>query len=128
MSPLASADSSKKKILEFAIKAAIVFFLFTIAVPIVMPDPKDLASSIRKAAKDEKTRVLLLSFVRNPASLYRASVLDEKDGNLQSAIMEMETAIGLLELHSVNQQITNRYTTRLNKLNSQLKGGSSPVH
>jgi hypothetical protein len=128
MSTLTTADSSKKKIIEFAFKAAIASFLFTIVVTAIMPDPKDLASSIRKAAKDEKTRVILLSFVRNPASLYRASELDEKDGNLKSAIMEMETAIGLLELHSANQIVITRYTTRLNNLKSQLKGGSLPIH
>jgi len=64
----------------------------------------------------------LLSFINNPASLYRASEIDEKDGNLPSAIMEMETAIGLLELHSANPQVINRYATRLNNLKDQVKG------
>jgi len=118
-----TGDSFKRKISEFSIKAAIAFFLFTIAVSTFMPDPRDLAASIRKAAKDEKTRILLLSFINNPASLYRASEIDEKDGNLPSAIMEMETAIGLLELHSANPQVINRYATRLNNLKDQVKGG-----
>jgi hypothetical protein len=124
MDTIPVTDSFKKQIAVFAIKASIVFFLFTIVIPLLIPDPKDLANSVRKAAKDEKTRVILMSFIDNPVSLYRASELDEKDGNLQSAIMEMETAIGLLELHNVNQQIMNRYTTRLNNLKDQLKSSN----
>ena len=122
MDTLATNDPLSKQILRFAFKAAIVFFLFTIAVSTFMPDPRDLVKSVRKAAKDEKTRVIMYSFVQNPGSLNRASEIDEKDGNLQAAIMEMEAAVGLLELHNVNQQIIYRYTTRLNNLRDKLKG------
>jgi hypothetical protein len=122
MNQQSSGDSFAKRIAEFGIKAAIAFFLFIMAVSSFMPDPRDFAASVRKAAKDEKTRVLLLSLISNPASLYRASEIDENKGDLPSAIMEMETAIGQLELHSANPQIINRYTTRLNNLKDEVKG------
>jgi hypothetical protein len=105
----------------FSIKAAIAFILFIIAMAVYMPDFSALSYSIKKEAKKEKTRVALMSFIQNPAALYRASEIDEKAGKLNDAVMEMQMAIGLLEMHSANQLVINRYTTRLDQLNSQLK-------
>ncbi len=119
------------QIKQFAIKAAIVFLLFTLTVSILMPDLGALASSIKrdvkKAAKDEKTRTVLLSFIENPAALYRVSEIEEKDGKLKNAVMQMELAIGLLEMHNTNQPVINRYTTRLNSLKEQLKNSAEPA-
>lgn len=111
---------------QFAIRTVIVFVLIIAALNIVLPDFSAVAYSVRKAAKDEKTRTLLLSFIENPAALYRASEIDEKNGKLASAVMEMELAIGLLEMHNANQQVINRYTLRLNKLKEQTNSLTKP--
>jgi len=44
-----------------------------------------------------------MSFIQNPAVLYRASEFDEKAGKLNDAVLEMEMAIGLLEMHNANR-------------------------
>ena len=114
-------NSTVSQLVIFLIKAAIAFILFIVAVAVLMPDFSALSYSIKKSAKDEKTRVLLTSFIQNPAALYRAAEIDEKGGNLNDAAIEMQLAIGLLEMHNANQLVINRYTTRLDHLNSQLK-------
>jgi len=108
----------------FSIKAAIAFILFIVAAVVLMPDFTALKYSIRKAAKDEKTRVALMSFIQNPAALYRASEIDEKDGKFNDAVMEMQLAIGLLEMHNADQLVIKCYTDRLGHLNSLLKNAN----
>lgn len=108
----------------FSIKAVIACILFIVAVVVLMPDYSALSYSMKKAAKNEKTRVALMSFIQNPAALYRASEVDEKAGKLNDAVMEMQLAIGLLEMHNANQLVIKRYATRLDHLNSQVKSAT----
>lgn len=116
-----TSTSFVSQLFLFSIKAAITFILIIVAAVVVMPDFGALSYSIKKAAKDEKTRISLMSFIQNPAALYRASEIDEKAGKFNNAVMEMQLAIGLLEMHNANQLVIKRYTTRLNHLNLQLK-------
>jgi hypothetical protein len=120
----ANPTSPVSHLVLFSIKATIAFILFIIAAAVLMPDFSALSYSIKKEAKKEKTRVALMSFIQNPAALYRASEIDEKDGKLNDAAMEMQMAIGLLEMHNANQLVIKRYSTRLNHLNSQLETAS----
>jgi hypothetical protein len=116
-----NSKSFVSQLVIFSIKAAIICILFIVATVVLMPDFSALKYSIKKAAKDEKTRVSLMSFIQNPAALYRASEIDEKAGKFNNAVMEMQLAIGLLEMHNANPLVIKRYTTRLDQLNSQLK-------
>ncbi len=120
-----NSGSSVSQLILFSIKAGIAFIFFVVAIVIVVPDFPAMTIWIRKAAKDEKTRVALMSFIQNPAALYRASEIDEKNAKLDDAVMEMQMAIGLLEMHNANQLVIKRYTTRLDSLNSKIKVGKS---
>lgn len=115
------STSYGSQLIIFTIKAAIVFTLVIVATVVLIPDFSALSHSIKKEAKIEKTRVALMSFIQNPAALYRASEIDEKAGKLNDAVIEMKLAIGLLEMHNANQHVIKRYTARLDHLNSQLK-------
>lgn len=116
---LANSPTLVQQLIVFSIKAAIAFILFIVAAVVLMPDFSALSYSIKKAAKDEKTRVSLMSFIQNPAALYRAAEIDEKAGKLKDAEMEVELAIGLLEMHNANPVVIKRYTTKLAQLNAQ---------
>lgn len=122
-----NSTSFASQLVLFSIKAAIIFIFFIVAAVVLMPDFSALSYSIKKAAKDEKTRVALMSFIQNPAALYRASEIDEKAGKLNDAVIEMEMAIGLLEMHNANPLVIKRYTTRLAQLNSQSKSTSEQL-
>lgn len=128
------SPSLARQLLLFSMKAAIAFVLFITAAVVLMPDFTALSHLVKKAAKDEKTRVSLMSFIQNPAALLRASRVDENNGKLDSAIMEMELAIGLLEMHNANPAVIKRYESRLAELNGKLKTPSlsttpaSPCH
>lgn len=115
-----NSTSLVSQLVLFSIKAAIAFILFIVAVVVLMPDFSALTYSMKKAAKDEKTRVALMSFIQNPAALYRASEIDEKAGKLDDAVMEMQLAIGLLEMHNANQLVIKRYATRLDQLTTKI--------
>jgi hypothetical protein len=113
--------------ISFSVKAIIVFILFMVAIVVLLPDFTGLAYSIKKVAKDEKTRLALMSFIQNPAALYRASEIDEKAGKFSSAEMEMELAVGLLEMHNANQLVIKRYETRLKQLKSKFKSAEEAM-
>lgn len=109
------------EIKQFTVKAAITFFLFIITVITLTPDFDALSKSVNKSLKNEKTKVLLGSFIQNPAALYLASEIDEKDEKFDNAIMEIELAIGLLEMHNASEQVVRRYSNRLITLKAQQK-------
>lgn len=122
-----NSTSLVSQLIPFSIKAAIAFILFIVAAVILMPDFTALKYSIKKAAKDEKTRVVLMSFIQNPAALYRASEIDEKAGKFNSAILDMEMAIGLLEMHNASPAVIKRYEARLSDLNKEFKASAPPT-
>ena len=77
--------------------------------------------------KEEKTKLYALSFIQNPAVLYKVSEIEEHNGKLGNAIRAMELAIGLLEMHGAEKHVIKRYQDRLEKLSrtrSTCKKGS----
>lgn len=81
-----------------------------------------IKSSLSKTFKEERTQLHLLSFIQNPAVLYKTSVMDEEAGKLKEAIRDMELAIGLLEMHGASSSVIARYNERLLKLQNKLTG------
>jgi|CXWL01.1.fsa_nt_gi hypothetical protein len=113
---------------QFAIKASIAFILIVIASGYVLEEFHSWKYSVMSYfpkevnyIPKEKNRVLLLSFIQNPAALDKLSMLDEKDGNFENAIAELELAIGLLEMHGADQKVIGRYETKLKELNSKMQ-------
>ena len=106
----------KNGILQFALKAAILVMLIVIALSYLIQDIESAASSMKPT---EKSRILLLGLVQNPAALYQASAIEEKEGNVERAIADMELAMGLLEMHGAQQQVVARYSDRMRELKSK---------
>ena len=111
----------------FVAKTAAVMFLFVLFLDWVLPDfsaiKADLAvqkeqikQSLVANFKSERARLYFLSFVQNPAVLYKTSEIAESEGALDSAISDIELAIGLLELHGADKQVIKRYNERLDRL------------
>lgn len=116
-----NSTSTISQLVIFLIKAVVVFTLFIVGVVILVPDYRAISYSVKKEAKNEKTRIALMSFIQNPAALYSASEIDEKAGKFKDAILEMQLAIGLLEMHNANPIVIKRYKSRLDNLNTQIK-------
>ena len=72
-----------------------------------------------KTRLTEKNTIILLGLIQNPAALEKASIISEKKDRLDRAIVEMELAIGLLELHSASPAILTKYNDRLKHLHSK---------
>jgi hypothetical protein len=72
-----------------------------------------------KTRLTEKNTIILLGLIQNPAALEKASIISEKKDRLDRAIVEMELAIGLLELHSASPAILKKYNDRLKHLYSK---------
>ena len=113
--------------LSFAIKTLIatIFvslgFLFVASSIVDMFDLQPVRNGLRKALGEEKTRIRLTGLLTtNPAVHYRVSLIEERDGNMNAAIDELELALGLLELHSVDRATREKYQSRLQELKRKL--------
>jgi hypothetical protein len=127
----ANAANTRNPYLLFLFKAIVV----VVALYVLLSTLLDTAvESLRSAVANSKIaenaigRVLgdpvLRTRIRrvlttNPASHFQASRTFEEAGDLQSAIVEMELAVGLLELHSSDRQAKERYARRLQQLNDK---------
>jgi len=107
------------EIKQFWVKLSIFLFSLLIFLGLAIPDTKMFEQAAAKLFHNEKSRVLTLSFIQNPASLYRLSEIDEAEGKLDWAIMDMRLAIGLLEMHGASTDSINHYTKRLNFLETK---------
>lgn len=117
--------SPYSSLISFSIKALIVMVITTTILNLIVPDFREVAHRLKKAAKDEKTRILLTSFIQNPAALYQAAEIDEKNGRVKDAISQMELAIGLLQMHNADPKFIGRYEDRLAEMIKNSK--SSPA-
>jgi hypothetical protein len=112
----------------FGVKAVLVTALLAIVLDSFLPDWEGLSQKssalkvgVDNALKDERNKLYALSFVQNPAALFKASEIEERNGKLSNAIRDVELAIGLLEMNGADKQVIKRYNDRLDKLNASNK-------
>lgn len=111
----------------FAAKAVFITILFSVVLDLFLPDFSkwhDLfqnTNALTEPLKNERTKFYLLSFVQNPVALYKAAEIYEREGKIDKAILNIEMAIGLLELHNADKQVVKRYYERLNTLKSLIQ-------
>ena len=121
------SGNSTRSFWMFTAKAIVITILLALFLDAFIPNFSDIRDdfSQQKAAlkiklantlKEERTKLYVLSFVQNPAALYKTSEIAERDGRLDSAMRDMELAIGLLEMHNADKQVIKRYNDRLAKL------------
>jgi hypothetical protein len=98
--------------LLFSFKCILLIGIFIFSLKLFVPDlitiksnTANYLSNLRLDLLTERRQLYLLSFIQNPAVLYKTSEIAEKDGEIGIAIRDMELAIGLLELHRVDKQI-----------------------
>jgi len=120
-------EKSLRSFWMFVAKAVVITILLALFLDAFIPDFSDIRDDLSKqkaalkvkvanALKDERTKLYVLSFVQNPAALYKTSEIAERDGRLDSAMRDVELAIGLLEMHGADKQVIKRYSDRLTKL------------
>lgn len=111
----------------FTAKAVVITILLALFLDAFIPDVSHIREDwskqkaalkvkVAKALKDERTKLYVLSFIQNPAALYKTSEIAERDSRLDSATRDMELAIGLLEMHGADKLVVKRYNDRLDKL------------
>lgn len=116
----------------FASKAVIIALVLGLFSELLLPDSAEIKADLaqqKAAIKDrlvrtfgnEGAKLYILSFVQNPAALQKTSELAERNGQLESAMRNMELAIGLLEMHNADKQVIKRYNERLDKLKAAAK-------
>ena len=87
---------------------------------------RETKNSLTKIFKEEKTKVLTLSFIQNPEALYKLSEIEERKGSIRSAIRDVELGIGLLEMHGADRQVIKRYSNRVVQLNALERAQTDP--
>lgn len=125
-------DSSFRAFWLFSAKAVVVVLLLGLLLDAFLPDFSEVRSDFtqgkasfkawyEKNFKNERAKLYILSFVQNPAALYKTSEIEESAGRLDNAMRDVELAIGLLEMHGADKQVTRRYNERLEKLKAAAK-------
>lgn len=120
-------NNSFRSFWMFTAKAVVITILLALFLDAFMPDfpqirenlsqqKAELKAKVVNVLKNERTKLYALSFVQNPAALYKTSEIAEREGRLDSAMRDMELAIGLLEMHGADKQAIKRYNDRLDKL------------
>ncbi len=114
-------------------KTAAILLLVGVFLDYVLPDSADVRTEvaafkrqITKNFKDDRAKLYALSFIQNPAALYKTSEIAEREGKIDSAIRDIEMAIGLLEMHSADKLVIKRYYERYERL-AKLKLEAKPV-
>lgn len=108
------------KTLIFLIAFAVCISLIADALPNLSRSADRLSQKIKGALKKEEVQVRARGyFTHNPQAHWNISILEEKKGNIKNAILEIELAIGLLELHQARKDTMDRYQDRLKKLKAK---------
>lgn len=113
-----SEKSEKNPLKQFALKMLIGAGIIVIFINIVLPDFAALNKSVSLVLEQEKSKAIILSFVQNPVVLYKLSEFDEKEGKIIKAILDIEVAIGLLEMHGATASTIAKYQARIDHLKS----------
>ena len=116
-------QSSEKSLLntelgKFCIKTGIVLVGIFILISIALPDFGEIKHDLKRF-ETPKSKLILLSFVQNPAALWKISEIEETEDKTANAIREMELAVGLLETHGAEKQTIKRYSDRIEKLKAK---------
>jgi len=94
------------EIIKFTLKLLILTFFITIILNNIAP----------KIPETEKNKLIAMSFIQNPYVLWKLSEKNEFTGNNAAAIINMEAAIGLLEVNCSSEKTFQKYQQRLEKL------------
>ncbi len=103
-------------LVTFTLKIAITLMLLGFFLLFALPDFSEIKAGIKKNFSDERAKLYVLSFVQNPAALYKTAEIEMRNGKVDSATRDMELAIGLLEMHGADKQVIKRYSDRLEEL------------
>lgn len=118
-----------------AVFSAVFAVGLSISLNLVLPDVYSIERLLEKARRQfgdelgkDRNRIRLVGFLtHNPQVHYKISLLDEQAGRLDSAIEEIELALGLFELGSANNPARQRYIKRLNELKQKLAKTGSDI-
>ena len=78
-----------------------------------------LFSQIPKFEEKEKNKIILVSFIQNPAILMKLAINEENKGEKLKAIFYLEAAIGLMEMHGAKENYILKYQEKINELKSK---------
>ena len=119
-----NGDISQSNLTNFTLKFAIAAIVIVGALSFILPDPQFFQSfkmAFDKRIKNDigmRTRLKGL-LTTNPAVHWKESVIEEGKGRFDEASIEMELAVGLLEMHSADKTVIERYSKRLNSLRAK---------
>jgi hypothetical protein len=117
---------------RFAVKAFVFSVIFSavfavglsVSLNTVLPDVYSVERLLEKIGgqvgnelEKDRNRIRLVGFLtHNPYVHYRISQIEEQAGRLDSAVEEIELALGLFELGPPNNPAKEKYLKRLNEL------------
>lgn len=108
------------EVARFAFKTLIILIALLVFLSLLveeLPDMRKFSEKMKNSVRKEEVQLRVRGFfTSNPQVHWNISVIEEKKGNLNAAVMEIELAIGLLEMHQASKDVVQRYKTRLETL------------
>ena len=125
--PNKSDEKRPSEVRNFALKTIILLVAFAICISLIADALPNLSRSvdrlsqkIKEASKKDEVQIRARGyFTHNPEVHWNISIIEEKKGRIKSATLEIELAIGLLELHQARREVIERYKNRIEKLKMQ---------
>lgn len=102
---------------QFVIKAGSIIFFIWIFLSFFLVQATYSLKKV-KFFQNEVVQIYLKGAIQNPAALWRSSVIHEEHEKYTQAILDMELAIGLLEMHRAPDEMKKAYKDRLSHLMS----------
>ena len=93
-------------IMLFSIKIGITFIFFVASINYLVPT----------LPENERNKLIATSFIQNPFILWRLSENSEMRGKIDSSIMYIESAIGLIEMNGGSEKVLSKYQSKLEEL------------
>ena len=110
-----------KSMIPYVIKVLVTAIIFVGAVSFLLPNAHEISAKVKNELRKDENRIRLKGlFTTNPAVHMKVSYLKEQAGDIKGAVMEIELAIGLLELHSADKAVISRYQARLDELRKKM--------
>ena len=98
----------------FFIKSFVLIVLIAGSIRLVFPEIFSVGEYSKKFMADPGNQALVLSFIQNPVALSISAERDIEKKRFGDAIIKLELAIGLFEMHGANKANIQPYIDRLN--------------
>ncbi len=112
------SEKSKSSLKDLLVKSVVILGLIYFFIKMALPDFRSIGKSIEHSLSKPKNQIILLSLIDNPVALLKMAEIDIQEKKYDKAILQIELAIGLAEMHGGNKEFILELRDKLNEAKS----------